>query len=87
MEINTTDFNVREEILFDGTIKYICTPKERKCDHCNKLIRYDKLNPIKFTTVKDKQRYTVNALVCDDCYPEINELIMERKRNGNNLTS
>ena len=33
MEINTTDFNVRKEILFNGTIKYICTPKERKCDN------------------------------------------------------
>jgi len=40
MEINTTDFNVKKEILFNGTIKYICTPKERKCDNdrCNKQI-------------------------------------------------
>jgi len=75
MEINTTDFNVKEEILFDGTIKYICTPKERKCDHCEKQERYDRLNPVKFATIKNKQRYVVDALICGACYPEIKELI------------
>tara|TARA_R100001594_G_scaffold38518_1_gene69790 strand:- start:377 stop:631 length:255 start_codon:yes stop_codon:yes gene_type:complete len=75
MQINTTDFNVKKEMLFDGTIKYICTPKERKCDHCGDLKRYDKLNGVKFRTVKDKQYYTINAKVCDNCYDEVTELI------------
>ena len=75
MEINTTDFNVKKEILFNGTIKYICTPKERKCDNCEKQIRYDKLNSIKFPTIKNKTRYVVDALICDDCYPTIKELM------------
>ena len=75
MEINTTDFNVREETLFNGTIKYICTPKERKCDHCSKQIRYDKLNPVQFPTIQGKERYIINALICDACYPEIKELM------------
>ena len=75
MEINTTDFNVKEEILFNGTIKYICTPKERKCDHCNKQKRYDKLNAVKFPTIQNKERYVIDALICDVCYPEIKELM------------
>ena len=77
MQINTTDFNVKEEILFNGTIKYICTPKERKCDNddCNKQKRYDKLNAVKFPTVQNKIRYMIDALVCDVCYPEIKELM------------
>ena len=75
MEINATDFNVSKETLFNGTIKYICTPKERKCDHCNKQERYDRLNPIKFPTIKNKERYMINALICNICYPEIKELV------------
>ena len=77
MEINTTDFNVKKEILFNGTIKYICTPKERKCDNdrCNKQTRYDKLNPIKFPIIQNKERYMIDELICDVCYPEIKELM------------
>ena len=75
MEINTTDFNVKKEILFNGTIKYICTPKERKCDHCSKTVKYNKLNFVKFATEKERQRYVVDAMVCDSCHPEVKELI------------
>ena len=77
MEINNTDFNVKEERLFNGVIRYICTPKERKCDNdgCNNTVRFDKLNFIKFSTVKDKQRYTIDAMVCNSCYPQIKEWI------------
>ena len=81
MEINTTDFNVKKEILFNGTIKYICTPKERKCDNdrCNKQIRYDKLNLIKFPTVKDGTRYMIDALICNKCYPEIIRMVNDNR--------
>ena len=77
MQINTTEFNVTEEILFNGTIRYTCTPKERKCDNddCNKTVKYNKLNPVKFATERNRQKYIVDALVCNSCYPEIKELI------------
>ena len=77
MQINTTDYNVKVEHCFNGTVKYICVPKKRQCDNdrCNELIRTDKLNPIKFATVKDKTKYNVDALVCDHCYPQIKEYI------------
>ena len=44
MQINTTEYNVTEEILFNGTIKYVCVPKERKCDNdrCKKVVRYER---------------------------------------------
>ena len=70
-----SDYDIEKEILFNGTIKYVCTPKERKCDHCNNLKRYDKLNAVKFPTVQNKIRYMIDALVCDVCYPEIKELM------------
>ena len=38
-------------------------------------VRFDKLNFIKFSTVKDKQRYTIDAMVCNTCYPQIKEWI------------
>ena len=77
MQINTTDYNVKIEYCFNGTVKYICVPKKRKCDNdrCNKLIRTDKLNLIKFATEKERQRYVVDAMVCDSCHPEVKELI------------
>ena len=77
MQINDADYNVKVEHCFDGTVKYICTPKKRKCDNdiCNKLTRYDKLNFVKFRTVKDKQPYMIDALVCNSCYPQVKEWI------------
>tara|TARA_Y100000593_G_C4098668_1_gene232138 strand:- start:258 stop:518 length:261 start_codon:yes stop_codon:yes gene_type:complete len=77
MQINTTDYNVKTETLFNGTIKYVCVPKERKCDNdrCKKVVRYDKLNLVKFATVKEKTRYNIDAMVCDSCYPEVKEMI------------
>ena len=77
MQMNTTDYNVKIEYWFNGTVKYICVPKKRKCDNdrCNKLIRTDKLNLIKFATEKDKTKYNVDALICDDCYPQIKEYV------------
>ena len=46
MQINDTDYNIKVEHCFNGTVKYICTPKQKQCDNdpCNKLVRYDKLN-------------------------------------------
>ena len=75
MQINDTDFNVRKEVLFDGTVKYICTPKERKCNHCDKLYRCDKVTAVKFPTIQNKTRYIIDALICDECYPEVNYMI------------
>ena len=77
MQINDADYNVKVEHCFDGTVKYICTPKKRKCDNdiCNKLVRYDKLNYVKFATEKDKQKYIVDAMVCNSCYPQVKEWI------------
>ena len=70
-----SDYDIEKEILFNGVIKYICTPKERECDHCNKQIRYDKLSPVKFPTIKNNERYMIDALICSNCYPQVRELI------------
>ena len=75
MQINTTDFNVKVEQSVNGVVKYICVPKKKECDHCNKQKRYDKLNPIKFATEKERQKYIVDVMICNTCYPEIKELV------------
>ena len=77
MQINESDYNIKVEHCFNGTVKYVCTPKERQCDNdgCNKLTRYDKLTLVKFSTVNDKQRYIVDAMICNSCYPQVKEWI------------
>ena len=75
MHINDADYNVKVEHCFNGTVKYICTPKERKCNHCEKLYRCDKVTAVKFPTIQNKTRYIINALICDGCYPEVNYMI------------
>ena len=77
MEINTTDYYVKERQLWNGVVEYTCVPKQQECDTCHYKIDSKEMTAIKYPLVSDGIRHNVDKIVCNKCYPQVKEILKD----------
>ena len=75
MEINTTDYYVKERQLWNGVVEYTCVPKLQECGTCHNRVDSNKMTAIKYPLVSDGIRHNVDKIICDECYPQVKEIL------------
>ena len=79
MEINTTEYYVKERELWNGVKEYVCTPKLQECGTCHRRVDSKEMTAIKYPLVSDGIRHNVNKIVCNKCYPEIIRMVNDNR--------
>ena len=75
MQINTTDYYVKERELWNGVVEYTCVPKLQECGTCHCKVDSNKMTAIKYPLVSDGIRHNVDKIVCNKCYPQVKEIL------------
>ena len=77
MEINTTDYYVKERQLWNGVVEYTCVPKLQECGTCHCRVDSKEMTAIKYPLVSDGIRHNVDKIVCNKCYPQVKEILKD----------
>ena len=77
MEINTTDYYVKERQLWNGVVEYICVPKLQECGTCHCKVDSNKMTAIKYPLISDGIRHNVEKIICNKCYPQVKEILKD----------
>ena len=75
MEINTTDYYVKERQLWNGVVEYTCVPKLQECDTCHCKVDSNKMTAIRYPLVSGRIRHNVDKIICNECYPQVKEIL------------
>ena len=75
-DINEKEYDIKEVKLFHGKIRYELPPKQRECECCSKVCRYESL---KLFAWKDKDGYRRTSKLCRAC---IEACVMQLKLIG-----
>ena len=77
MEINTTEYYVKERELWNGVKEYVCTPKLQECGTCHCKVDSKEMTAIKYPLISDGIRHNVDKIICDECYPQVKEILKD----------
>ena len=77
MEINTTDYYVKERQLWNGVVEYTCVPKLQECGGCGDKVDSNKMTAVRYPLVSNGIRHNVDKIVCDKCYPQVKEILKD----------
>ena len=75
-DINEKEYDIKEVKLFHGKIRYELTPKQRECECCSKVCRYESLRRFDWY---DKDNYRRTSKLCRAC---IEACVMQLKLIG-----
>ena len=75
MNIDSNQYHIKKERLWNGVIQYTCTPHLQDCSTCKTKVKQENITSIKYPLVSDGIRHMVSKLICNKCYPAVKEIL------------